>query len=120
MSPEINIEGTPVYLDIESLPEEGFYYLIGIRTITGDSVVQHSFWANGPSEESRIWWEFLSKLMDIENPVVIRYGSCESVFLKHRVEQYGDPPNDSGVAKALETSINLQIGRAHVCTPVTL
>src|SRR5437016_9225402 len=83
MSPEINIEGTPVYLDIESLPEEGFYYLIGIRTITGDSVVQHSFWANGPSEESRIWWEFLSKLMEIENPVVIRYGSFESVFLKH-------------------------------------
>ncbi|PYT74739.1 MAG: hypothetical protein DMG42_10155 [Acidobacteria bacterium] len=107
MSPEINIEGTPVYLDIESLPEEGFYYLIGIRTIAGDSVVQHSFWANGPSKESRIWWEFLSKLMEIENPGVIRYGSFESVFLKHMVEKYGGPPNDSGVAKALESSINL-------------
>jgi predicted RecB family nuclease len=46
-SPEINIEGTPVYLDVENLPEQGFYYLIGIRTIAGDSVVQRSFWADG-------------------------------------------------------------------------
>jgi len=38
---------------------------------------------------------------------VIRYGSFESVFLKHMVEKYGGPPNDSGVAKALESSINL-------------
>jgi len=30
-SPELKIEGTPVYLDVEGLPEENFCYLIGVR-----------------------------------------------------------------------------------------
>ena len=106
-SPEIKIEGTPVYLDVEGLPDRGFYYLVGIRTKVGDSVVQHSLWADGPSDEGRIWREFLSKLMDIENPVLIHYGSFESVFLKQMCEKHGGPPNGSGAAKALESSVNL-------------
>ena len=28
-SPELKIEGTPVYLDVEGLPDRDFYYLIG-------------------------------------------------------------------------------------------
>lgn len=28
-NPELKIEGTPVYLDVEGLPDRGFYYLIG-------------------------------------------------------------------------------------------
>ena len=106
-SPEIRFEGTPVYLDVEGLPDRGFYYLVGIRTKVGDSVVQHSLWADGPSDEGRIWREFLSKLMDIENPVLIHYGSFESVFLKQMCEKYGGPPNGSGAAKALESAVNL-------------
>jgi predicted RecB family nuclease len=41
-SPEVNIEGTPVYVDVEGLPDRHFYYLIGIRIKAGDSVVHHS------------------------------------------------------------------------------
>jgi predicted RecB family nuclease len=106
-SPEIKIEGTPVYLDVEGLPDRGFYYLVGIRTKTGNSVVQHSLWADGPSDEGRIWRELLSKLMDIENPVLIHYGSFESVFLKQMCEKHGGPPKESGAAKAIESSFNL-------------
>ena len=106
-SPEIRIEGTPVYLDVEGLPDRGFYYLVGIRTKAGDSVLQHSLWADGPSDEGRIWREFLSKLMDIENPILVHYGSFESVFLKQMCEKYGGPPNGSAAAKALESSVNL-------------
>jgi hypothetical protein len=67
-SPEVKIEGTPVYMDVEGLPDRDFYYLIGIRIKAGDSVVQHSFWADSPSDEGSIWWEFLSKLVEVENP----------------------------------------------------
>jgi predicted RecB family nuclease len=106
-SPEIKIDGTPVYLDVEGLPDRGFYYLFGIRTKEGNSVVQHSLWADGPSDEGRIWREFLSKLTDIENPTLIHYGSFETVFLKQMCERHGGPPNGSGAAKALESSVNL-------------
>jgi len=39
-SPEMKIEGTPVYIDVEGLPDRDFYYLIGVRIKAGDSVVQ--------------------------------------------------------------------------------
>jgi predicted RecB family nuclease len=68
-SPEMKIEGTPVYMDVEGLPDRDFYYLIGVRFKTGDSVVHHSLWADSPSDEGSIWREFLSKLMEVENPV---------------------------------------------------
>jgi predicted RecB family nuclease len=106
-SPEIKTEGTPVYLDVESLPERRFYYLIGIRIQASDSVVQHSFWADSPSDESRICRDLLSKLAEIVNPVLIHYGSFESVFLKQMCERHGGPPNGSGAAKALESSVNI-------------
>jgi len=106
-SPEIKTEGTPVYLDVESLPERGFYYLIGIRIQAGDSVIQQSFWADSPSDESRIWRDLLSKLAEIVNPVLIHYGSFESVFLKQMCERHGGPPNGSCAAKALESSVNI-------------
>ena len=106
-SPEVKIEGTPVYMDVEGLPDRDFYYLIGIRIKAGDSVVQYSFWADSPSDEGSIWWEFLSKLVEVENPVLIHYGSFETVFLKRMRQKYGAPPNGSLAAKALESPINL-------------
>ena len=42
-SPQFNLEGTPVYLDVEGLPGRNFYYLAGVRTHAGDSIIQHIF-----------------------------------------------------------------------------
>jgi len=106
-SPEVKIEGTPVYMDVEGLPDRDFYYLIGIRFKTGDSVVHHSLWADSPSNEGSIWRELLSKLIEVENPVLIHYGSFETVFLKRMRQRYGAPPSGSRAAKALESPINL-------------
>jgi predicted RecB family nuclease len=36
-SPELKIEGTPVYLHVEGLPDRDFYYLIGLRIGNGES-----------------------------------------------------------------------------------
>ena len=49
--PELALNGTPVYLDVESLPDRGFYYLIGLRIPEGSSFLQHSLWADEPSDE---------------------------------------------------------------------
>ena len=45
------IDGTPVHLDVEGLPDRDFYYLIGVRVGTAEGAVQHSFWADGAEEE---------------------------------------------------------------------
>src|SRR5437879_7352503 len=45
-TPELKVEGTPVYIDVEGLPDRNFYYLIGVRIGNGDAAVQHNLWAD--------------------------------------------------------------------------
>jgi predicted RecB family nuclease len=90
-SPELEIEGTPVYLDVEGLPDRDFYYLIGVRIGNGESAVQHSLWADTVEDDGRIWREFLAILDSIEKPVLIHYGSYETGFLKWMSQHYGVP-----------------------------
>jgi len=90
--PELKIDGTPVYLDGESLPDRDFYYLIGLRVRTTDAMVQHSFWADGLADEKKAWSDFLAVLAAIEKPVLIHYGSFETTLLRRMSERYGAPP----------------------------
>ena len=93
-SPELKIEGTPVYLDFEGLLDRDFYYLIGLWIRDGDIAHHHSLWANDVVDEKRIWEGFISILATIENPILIHYGSYETTFLKRMSERYGSPPKE--------------------------
>ena len=106
-SPELKIEGTPVYLDVEGLPDRDFYYLIGVRIGNGESAVQHSLWADTVEDEGKIWREFLAILETVEKPVLIHYGSYETTFLKRMSERHGDPAERSRAATVLASPVNL-------------
>lgn len=90
-SPELKIEGTPVYLDVEGLPDRDFYYLIGVRIGNGEFATQHSLWADTIEDEGTIWQEFLTILETVEKPVIIHYGSYETEFIKKMSTRYGAP-----------------------------
>ncbi len=87
--PELKIEGTPVFFDVEGVPDRDFYYLVGLRIRNGDSVVQHSLWADASEDESKIYFQFLDILKTIEKPVLIHYGNFETDFLKQMDKRYG-------------------------------
>ena len=106
-SPELKIEGTPVYLDVEGLPDRDFYYLIGVLIGNGESAVQHSLWADTIKEEGKIWMQFLGILETVENPHLIHYGSYETIFLKEMLRRYGTPTQDSAVLAAINKPLNL-------------
>jgi predicted RecB family nuclease len=106
-SPELKIEGTPVYLDVEGLPDRGFYYLIGLRIGHGESAVQRSLWADTVADEGKIWREFLAILETIEKPVLIHYGSYETAFLETLNERYGNQPRGQSESATKVNSINL-------------
>lgn len=108
-SPELKIAGTPVYLDVEGLPDCDFYYLIGVRIGTGDAAVQHSFWADTIEDERTIWNEMLGIIATVENPVLIHYGSYETVFLRRMCERYGEPLKGTVVAGAIQAAVNLLV-----------
>jgi len=106
-SPELKIEGTPVYLDVEGLPDRDFYYLIGLRIDNGESTIQHSLWADTIADEARIWRKFLAILDTVEKPMLIHYGSYETIFLKRMKERHSGLHDDSDTAKAIALSLNL-------------
>jgi hypothetical protein len=106
-SPELKIEGTPVYLDVEGLLDRDFYYLIGLRIGHGDAVVQHSLWADTVADEGKIWREFLAILETVEKPVLIHYGSYETVFLKQMSVRHGSPRGNSLAARAMDEAVNV-------------
>lgn len=106
-SPELKIEGTPVYLDVEGLPDRDFYYLIGLRIGSGESAVQHSLWADTVADEGKIWREFLALLETVKQPVLIHYGSYETTFLKRMCDLHGGPPERSVAAGSIGSSVNL-------------
>jgi predicted RecB family nuclease len=105
--PDQKLDGTPVYLDVEGLPDRDFYYLIGVRVGTGDGAVQHSFWADDADGEKQIWENFLTVLAAIPNPRIIYYGSYETAFLKRMRERYSGPREGSAAAIAIVHPTNL-------------
>ena len=114
----MKIEGTPVYLDVEGLPDRDFYYLIGVRIGNGESAVQHSLWADTLEDEEKIWREFLGILETVQKPVLIHYGSYEISFLRRMTQDYGRPAQGSAAANAITSSINmLSAIYAHVYFP---
>ena len=105
--PDPKLNGTPVYLDVEGLPDRDFYYLIGVRIQTGDDAVQYGFWADDEDGEKRIWNEFLDVLSAIPDPRLMHYGSYETVFLKRMRARHGGPREGSAAATAVEQAVNL-------------
>jgi predicted RecB family nuclease len=101
------LDGTPVYLDVEGLPDRDFYYLIGIRVGTGDHAVQYAFWADDETAEKRIWNEFIDVISTIPDPRLIHFGSYETVFLKRMSRRHGQPREGSTVSLAIERAVNL-------------
>ena len=106
--PELALSGTPVYLDVENLPDRDFYYLVGLRVPVGSTFLQYSFWADGPSDEERIWRSLLDVLGRIDNPVLIHYGAFETTFLKRLTRRYPGSDADTAYIDALiNRAVNL-------------
>jgi predicted RecB family nuclease len=107
-NPQLRIDGTPVFFDVESLPDRDFYYLVGIRLeLQKERPKNHSLWANSPSDERRNWSDFLAILSTIEKPILIHYGSFETKFLRRMCDRYGGPPEGTPAAEAIASSLNL-------------
>jgi predicted RecB family nuclease len=88
--PALTITGTPVYIDVEGMPDRDSHYLIGLRILGANSVVQRSLWPDGHVDEESIWREFLQIITNVDNPQLIYYGSYETIFLRHLKKRYGD------------------------------
>ena len=106
--PSLSFEGTPVFMDVEGMPDRDFYYLIGLRYERHGTPVERTFWADGPENEGDIWRECLRVLKDIDNPRIVHYGAYESRFLKHMRKRSKPTAEDAEfVDRVVNGSLNL-------------
>ena len=78
-----------IFLDVESVPNRSFYYLIGAVVCDGAATQEKHFWADKTSDEKRIWSEFLSTLSGFGEFTMFHYGAFEAQFLRAMVRRYG-------------------------------
>lgn len=84
------IHGTPelpecksrVYLDIEGLPDRGFYYLIGALIVTEERETFHSFWADTESDQATIFLQFAEAISQLPNLRVFHFGDYDAAAIK--------------------------------------
>jgi predicted RecB family nuclease len=107
-SPSLSIEGTPVFMDVEAMPDRNFYYLVGLRHEAQGTPVEQSFWANGPEDERDMWRDCLRAIKQIDNPQIVHYGAYEGRFLKRMRERYQPSAEDAEfVDRIIDSSVNL-------------
>jgi predicted RecB family nuclease len=107
-TPVWNGFGHPIYLDVEGVPDRAFYYLLGLRYMSGNSCIYRSFWADDPSDEKVMWVKCLDTLALINQPRLIHYGSYETQFLRQMKARHSGVSMHSGLIDDLiSSSLNL-------------
>ncbi|NGO55901.1 TM0106 family RecB-like putative nuclease [Allomesorhizobium camelthorni] len=107
-SPTLSIQGTPVFMDVEGVPDRDYYYLIGLRYEAEGIPVEKSFWADGPEGEREIWRQCLCALKLVEKPQIVHHGAYESRFLKAMRERWPASFEDAEfLDRLIDGSVNL-------------
>src|SRR5262249_36128593 len=107
-APEFGGGGTPVFIDVEGMPDRDLYYLIGLRYQDQGRAVERSFWADRPEDEFEIWQNCVRVLKEINNPRLVHYGAYERRFLKAMRARWTLTDEDAGfIDELIDGSTNL-------------
>ena len=77
--PELPSQSIRLFLDIEGIPDQESYYLIGVLVCKDETTICKRFWADKMFDEAQIWQKFLSLLNDYpDDAPLYHYGNYES------------------------------------------
>ena len=121
----IHIHGNPklpeskstVYLDIEGLPNNDFYYLIGAVVVSDGQETFHAWWADEKSDELNILTEFADAVSQIPDCRILHYGGYDTIALK-RMKSRLPEGLDSKIDGVLQRATNvLSVVHQHIYFP---
>ena len=107
-----------VYFDIEGLPEQEFYYLIGALVVQDGKETYHAFWADSPAEQQSIFLQFSRLVAGLAPCKLFHFGRYDSDAIK---TMEGGLDDDAGrqVGALLGEATNvLTVIHSHVYFPV--
>ena len=80
-SPTIPKSNVALYLDVEGIPDQDFYYLIGLLVVRDGQSTMFSFWADDEGQQKAMWESCVLEIMKHEDYTLYHYGSYETRFL---------------------------------------
>jgi len=92
--PKLIRQPVELFLDIEGIPDQQFYYLIGLLISERDTTTYFPFWADTSDDEAQIWREFLEKVNQYPGAPVYHYGSFEPRTLTKLGNRYDTEVED--------------------------
>ncbi len=122
----VYIHGTPrfpesktqVYLDIEGLPDNESYYLIGALVVSEGKEIFHSFWADHESQEPGIFSQFVEAVCQWADFRILHFGRYETVALKRMRARLPESFHEKIDAILERTTNVLSVIHSHVYFPV--
>lgn len=86
--PEVLRQPVELFLDIEGIPDQQAFYLIGLLVCETDTCTYHSFWADTLQDEALIWQQFLEMVDQYRDAPIYHYGSYEPRALAQLSRRY--------------------------------
>lgn len=85
-----NLEKKPVelFLDIEGIPDEQTYYLIGLLVRKHEGEMFYSFWADTSEHEKVMWEQFLEKIRAYTHAPIYHYGNYDHKAIEVLAKRY--------------------------------
>lgn len=101
-SPQLLREDIELFLDIEGIPDQQFFYLFGVLVCENTGSTYYTFWANTLNEEVHIWQQLLTLLVQYPNCPIYHYGSYDAKAIAKLEKRY-----DTNTENLLTRLINI-------------
>ena len=86
--PELQIGSIEIFLDIEGIPDENTYYLIGLLVRKLEEEKFYSFWADDLKNEKIIWKNFITEIKKYPNELIYHYGNYDKKSIEILAKRY--------------------------------
>ncbi|PZO43553.1 MAG: IS66 family transposase [Shackletoniella antarctica] len=92
--PELTRQPVELFLDIEGIPDQRFYYLMGLLICEKENCSYHHFWADTIDDEENAWNQLTKKIEKYPDSPIFHYGSYELKAVNELSKRYsGDCEN---------------------------
>jgi len=86
--PALERKSLEIFLDIEGIPDDNFFYLFGILTSENDKQDYHSFWSDSLKEEEVTWQRVINFFESYPETPIYHYGSFEPLVFNKLSKKY--------------------------------
>jgi predicted RecB family nuclease len=86
--PTVTLSKVQIYFDVEGIPDQNTYYLIGVVVVKEGNINHFSLWADTSEQEATIYKDFINLLGNYDDFTLFHYGSYDNQFLTRMGKKY--------------------------------